>query len=567
MAQQSPKDADELVMVALGGLGEIGMNAYLYGYGPAKGRQWLMVDLGITFPHDSEPGVDVILPDIRFIAEQRANLQGLVITHAHEDHIGAVLELYPQLRVPVYGTPFTLGMLKAKLGEFGGKVKPDLREVPLGSRFKAGVFDVELVDMAHSIPEVSGLAIRTPAGLVLHTSDWKLDPEPVVGRKTDEAKLAALGAEGIRAVICDSTNAIREGISPSESDVARSLAEIIKAAPYRVAVTTFASNVGRVKAVAEAARAAGRHLVVAGRALHRIIEVAIDTGYLPKDFKYLDQEEFSYLERREIVLLCTGSQGEPRAAIARISENEHPDIKLAKGDLVVFSSRSIPGNEKVVGQIQNNLARLGCDVLTDGEALVHVTGHPRRGELRRLYDLTKPALVVPMHGEPRHLRENAKIAEACGVKEVIIAEDGAIVRLAPGKARIIDEAPVGRIYRDGRLMVPSTDDGPVRQRRKLSAVGIAVVSVAVSRKGDLIGEAEVVMDGIPALTADGDQMSDVILDAIEGTFESIPPGRRKDIAMVTEAVRRAVRSAIGDEWGKKPIVKVLVHVMDAKATS
>ncbi|MDX2258098.1 MAG: ribonuclease J [Hyphomicrobiaceae bacterium] len=565
MAQASKSGQDELVLVALGGLGEIGMNAYAYGFGPPARRDWLMVDLGITFPGEGEPGVDVILPDIRFMAEQRTQVRGLVITHAHEDHIGAVIELLPQLRVPVYATAFTLGMLKAKLGEFGGKLKPELVEIPIGGRFQAGPFDVELVSMAHSIPETSGLAIRTPAGLVFHTSDWKIDTEPVIGLPTDEARLAALGAEGVRAVICDSTNALREGSSPSESAVARSLAEIIAKAPHRVAVTTFASNVGRVRAVAEAARACGRHLVVAGRALHRVMEVGIDTGYLPKDLKYLDQEEFSYLERREVVLLCTGSQGEPRAAISRIAENEHPDVKLAKGDLVIFSSRNIPGNEKVIGRVQNNLARLGVDVLTDGEALVHVTGHPRREELRKLYALLKPEVVVPMHGEPRHLRENVKLAEASGAKEAIFAEDGSIVRLWPGPARIVADAPVGRVFRDGKLLIPATDDGPVRQRRKLAAVGIAVVSVALTRKGEPIGEAEIVLDGIPATVAGGDSMEDVVLDAVDGTFESIPPGRRKDTEMVAEAVRRAVRAAIAEEWGKKPIVKVLLHVVDAKA--
>ena len=409
-------------------------------------------------PGPTEPGVDVVLPDLRFIAAEKGALAGIVVTHAHEDHIGAIIELWPQLQVPIYATPFTMGMLKAKLSEFGGRLKPKLHEIPLGGRFNVGPFDVEFVTMTHSIPETSGLAIRTPSGTIFHTSDWKLDPEPVIGKPIDQEKLKALGREGVDVMVCDSTNVLRDGVSPSETDVANSLTEIIKKAPHRVAVTTFASNVGRVLAVAKAAHAAGRHLVVAGRSLHRVIDVGIDTGYLPPDFKYLDQEEYSYLERSEIVVLVTGSQGEPRAAMSRAADGEHPDIKFSKGDLVIYSSRNIPGNEKAIGRVQNALARLGCEILTDSEDLVHVTGHPRRGELRQMYDWIQPKALVPMHGEARHLRAHAKFASECGIKNVVVPEDGAIVRLAPGKPTIIDDAPVGRLYRDGTI------DRPRRRR-------------------------------------------------------------------------------------------------------
>lgn len=558
MAKAPKNESDELAFVALGGLGEIGMNVYLYGFGPPRDRQWLMVDLGITFPGPSEPGVDVVLPDIRFIAAEKRALTGIVITHAHEDHIGAMVELWPQLEAPVYATPFTMGMLKAKLAEFGGRLRPQLHEIPLGGRFDVGPFDLELVSMTHSIPETSGLIIRTQRGLVFHSSDWKIDPGPVIGEPIDGAKLEALGREGVDVLVCDSTNVLRDGVSPSETDVAESLAEIIKKAPYRVAITTFASNVGRVLAVAKAAREAGRHLVVAGRSLHRVIEVAIDTGYLPPDFKYLDQEEFSYLERGEIVVLLTGSQGEPRAALSRVADGEHPDISFTKGDLVIYSSRNIPGNEKAIGRVQNALARLGCDILTDSEDLVHVTGHPRRDELRQMYDWLQPKALVPMHGEDRHLRAHAKFAGECGIKNVIIPEDGAIIRLAPGKPAIIDDAPVGRLYRDGRLII-SSNEGPVRERRKLSAVGIAVVSFAMTRRGELDSDILLALDGVPSETKDGDLMRDVVIDTVEGTIESIPAGRRKNHELVREAVYRAVRAAINEEWGKRPIVKVLLH--------
>ncbi len=554
----------ELVMVALGGLGEVGMNAYLYGIGPPEEREWLLVDLGITFPEgDWEPGVDVILPDLAFIEAEKASLKGIVITHAHEDHIGAVLELWDRLRAPIYVTPFSAGMLKPKVGEIAPGLKLDIRVVPVEGRFNAGPFDVELVNMAHSIPEVSALAIRTKHGTVFHTADWKLDATPVIGAPTNEKRIAEIGAEGILAFVGDSTNAMRDGRSPSETEVAHSLRDIIKQAKDRVVVTTFASNVGRVKAVADAARASGRRLVIAGRALHRAIQVGMETGYLPKDFQYLDQQQYSYLRRDEIVCLSTGSQGEPRAAMARLAQNEHPDLSLDKGDLVIFSSRTIPGNEKPVGRIQNSLAMMGCDVLTDNEALVHVTGHPRRDELRQMYAWTKPRIAIPMHGEARHLREHAKLARECGVKEVLILTNGEIVRLAPGPARIIDDAPVGRLYRDGRLLV-NAEDTPVRERRKLAAVGIVVVALTMTRRGDLLGEAQVALDGVPTQNDEGEPMIDLALDAVDGCLVSIPPARRKDGAMVSEAVRRSVRSAISQAWGKKPIVKVLLNVVDTR---
>ena len=556
------KSANELVFVALGGLGEIGMNLYLYGYGPPEARRWLMVDCGITFPEgEFDPGIDVILPDVRFIEENRADLAGMLITHAHEDHIGAVIELWPRLKAPIYATPFTAGMLRAKLAEMGGGLELPINVVGLDSRFKIGTFDVELVTLAHSIPEMSAVAIRTDLGLVFHTGDWKLDPTPLIGAPLDEGRLKRLGDEGVHALMIDSTNAFREGSSPSEQDVAKSLAEIVAKAKGRVAVTTFASNVARVKAVAAAAQAAGRQLVVAGRALHRVIEVAIDTGYLPQGFRYLDQDQFSSLQRRDVVVMCTGSQGEARAALSRISEEEHPDISLDKGDLVIFSSRTIPGNEKAVGRIQNNLARNGCDILTDGEALVHVSGHPRRDELRRMYRWLRPQVAVPMHGEARHLKAQAELAREMGVKTIFSVLDGEILRLSPDAA-VIDDAPVGRLFRDGRLLVEESE-GPVRARRKLAAVGIVIVSLCLSRRGELLSEPQAVLDGVPAETARGEAMLDVVLDAVDGTLRSIPGQGRKSAELVAEAVRRAVRAAVNETWGKKPICKVMVNVIDS----
>jgi ribonuclease J len=569
MAQNAKQDtskggAGELVFSALGGLGEVGMNVYLYGLGSPDAREWLIVDLGITFPEgEDDPGVDVILPDVRFLEAQRKQIAGLVITHAHEDHLGAVIELWPRLGCPVYATPFTAGMLKAKMADYGRGREIPIKILPLDSRFNVGSFDIELISVAHSVPETSGLMLRTPLGNIYHTADWKLDPTPYIGEPADAARLSALGDEGVLALVCDSTNAGREGTSPSETEVAESIAKIVANAPNRVVITTFSSNVARIKACGEAARRSGRRLVVAGRALHRVIQVAIETGYLPKDFSWVDQQQFKYFGRSEIVCLCTGSQGEPRAAMARIAENQHPDISLDKGDLVLFSSRTIPGNEKVIGDIQNSLVRMGCEILTDNDALIHVTGHPRRDELRQMYGWVRPRIVVPMHGEARHLLANAGLALSLGFKEVVPAFNGEIVRLAPGPARKIDDAPVGRIFRDGHLLVPE-GEGPVRERRKLAMVGIAVASVVLSRKGELVADPIVELDGIPVEDEDGEPMLDIAYDAIEGTMRSIPAARRRDPDLVEEAIRKALRAAIYEAWGKKPICKVMVSVVDGR---
>jgi ribonuclease J len=555
------KGADELVFLALGGLGEVGMNCYLYGLGPPGSRRWLMVDLGITFPEgEDDPGVDVILPDLKYIEAQRQSLDGIVLTHAHEDHIGAVIELWPRLKVPVYATPFTATFLKAKLAENASGLKIPIIEVALGSRFTVGRFECELVTMTHSIPEPSALAISTPHGVALHTGDWKLDAHPLVGQPADEARLEGLGQEGVLALIGDSTNAFRDGRSPSELEVAQSLARMVKSAPKRVVVTSFASNVARIRAIADAARASGRHLVVAGRALHRAIQVAIETGYLPKGFRYSDQQEFSYLAPHEVLAIATGSQGEPRAAMARIAERQHPEISLSDGDTVIFSSRTIPGNEKTIGRIQNSLARMGVTVITDNDGLVHVTGHPRREELKQMYAWVKPRIAVPMHGEIRHLKEHARIAKAAGVPEVLTPVNGEMVLLAPGPARIVDEAPSGRIFRDGRLLVPG-EGGAVRERRKLAFVGLIAVSLVLSRKGEVLSDPEIALDGVPYEDAYGASMDDIVFDAVEGCLKGIPPPRRKDPDMVREAIRRSVRSAVDQAWGKKPIVKVFVAIV------
>lgn len=561
MARKSDRKRDQLVFVPLGGVGEIGMNLYLYGYGREGAYQWLIVDMGVTFGTEAEPGIDVILPDIGFLEEERHNIVGLLLTHAHEDHFGAVADLWPLLgRATVYATPFTAEMLKSKLGEMGLVDEIPLKVVPLGSRLEIGPFDVELINMSHSIPEPSAIAIRTPLGVFVHTGDWKLDDNPLTSPPTDAARFQELGREGVAVLICDSTNAIREGISPSEADVAKTLHNLIAKAPQRVAVTTFASNVARLRSVASAARAAGRELVVVGRAMYRVIEAAQATGYLDPDLHFHDETAFAKLPPRRVVALCTGSQGEARAAIARVASGEHPNVTLDPGDWVIFSSRTIPGNEKAVGRVQNAFADDMVEIITDQDALVHVSGHPRRGELEELYRWVKPRVAVPMHGEGRHLEAHARLAEGLGVKEVVRARNGTMVRLLPGPAEIVDEVPVGRLYRDGTILTRA-DEGQVRERRKLSFAGSVFVALVLSEKGALMAEPEVALTGLPATDMNGIPLADIARDTAVGTIESIPRPRRKDPALVREAVRRAVRAAINQAWGKKPVCSVLLTVL------
>jgi ribonuclease J len=541
----------ELVFLPLGGTGEIGMNCYCYGSGPADDRHWLMVDLGVKFGEDSDPGIDVILPDVGFITAEKGRLHGLVLTHAHEDHLGAVAWLWPQLECPVYCTPFAAQILALKLKEAGLDEQVPVKVMPVGSKFKLGPFGLEFVSVTHSIPEPTALFIETPEGRVLHSGDWKIDRSPVLGQGMDEKRLREIGSKGVDVLVCDSTNVLREGFSPSESEVAARIAEIVKQAAGRVAVTTFASHLDRIATSIRAARATGREVVIAGRAMRNTIEAARACGMLNDAGRLLDEDEFGYLPPDKVMLLCTGSQGEPRAAIARIAEDIHPHVSLEEGDLVIFSSRTIPGNEKEVGRVINNLARLDIDVITGEDDLVHSSGHPRQGELAMLYGWVRPKALIPMHGEPRHLRAQRDFAHAQGIRDVLIPRDGNIVRLAPGPLADIDEAPFGRLHVDGKLIVPS-EDGPAKQRRKLSHVGIIFVSVVIDARAELAADIELLTDGVP-MGIEGE-----LMDAAERAFSSTPKPRRKDANALAETIRTSVRRAADVLWGKKPIVKVSV---------
>ena len=553
-------DTNELVFLPLGGIGEIGMNMYLYGIGPSDDRTWLMVDCGVTFPKTVEPGIEIITPDTTFIESER-NLAGIVLTHAHEDHFGAVVELWPRLRVPVYGTKFALTLLRGKLAQIDWGNQVELIEVPYEATLEIGPFTVEFINMAHSIPETNALAIRAGGGLVVHTADWKLDAEPGLGKPTNVARLTELGTEGIDALICDSTNAVTEGMTYSEGVVADTLKKLVAEAPQRVAFTTFASNVARLIAVAEAARAADRHLVIVGRSMRRIIEAAEENGYWPAHLPYLSEDEYGYLPPEKVLALCTGSQGEPRAALARIADDDHPNVTLSRGDWVIYSSRTIPGNEDAVHEVQNKLARMGVEVILEHpDGPIHSSGHARRGELRQMYQWTRPGVVVPMHGEDRHVYEHLKLAKEEGLNVLRGVRNGIMARLYPRTAEVIDDVPAGRMLRDGALLLRE-EDSPLRERRKLSFAGAVTVFLVVTQKGEMAADPHTIMHGIPALDENGQSFDEIAERAVFGAFDSIPRTRRKDPKLVGEAVRRSVRGAINSAWGKKPLCTVRVAMV------
>ena len=550
---------EELVFAPLGGVGEIGMNLSIYGLGNRHQRAWLAVDLGVSFGDEEHlPGIDLIMPDIAFLEKERKNLMGLVLTHAHEDHFGAIIDLWPKLKCPIYATKFSAALFEAKCAAERNAPEIPVTVVPSGGRVDVGPFNVEFIPVAHSIPEAHALAIHTDAGIVLHTGDWKIDPTPTLGPPTDEKRLRELGEQGVRALIGDSTNAVRDGRSPSEADVARTIIELVKTAKGRVAVTTFASNVARIKAVADAAKAADREVVVVGRAMERVVQVARETGYLENVQNFRSPEVYGHLPQDKVLALCTGSQGEPRAALARIANDDHPEITLNRGDSVIFSSRTIPGNEKAVSSIVNNLVLQGVEIITDRDALVHVSGHPRREELRDLISWVKPQLLIPVHGEALHLHEHAKLARAAGVPRVLVCRNGDLVKLGPGDPGIVGEVPSGRLYKDGTILEDSKSRAVV-ERRRMAFSGCAFVAIAMTGQGELAGEPEVDLVGIPEKNRSGETFDDLVFDAVMSTIEGLPRARRRDPDALAESVRRAVRAVINEHWGKKP--PCLVHVL------
>ncbi len=543
-------DPSALFFVSLGGAGEIGMNLNLYGYA----GDWLMLDCGVTFGDDSQPGLEVVMPDPAFIVERRDRLLGIVATHAHEDHIGAIPYLWAQLRCPVWATPFTASLLRAKLVEAGIADKVRINIVPMSGRFTIGAFDLELITLTHSIPEPNAVALRTPVGTVLHTGDWKFDPDPLIGSTSDEAALCRLGDEGVLAMIGDSTNALRPGTSGSEADLRRSLIDLVGRYDARVAVACFASNVARLETIARAAAAHGREVALVGRSLWRIDKAARENGYLADLPRFLTEDEAGYIPRDKIVLICTGSQGEPRAALARIAREDHPNVVLETGDVVIFSSRIIPGNEKAINRLQNALIRLGIEIVTEEDHFVHVSGHPARDELVRMYQMVRPRVAIPVHGEARHLIAHADLARQCQVHQPLVVQNGDMVRLTPSGAAIVDEVPVGRLASDGKGLLPLGGTA-LKDRRRVTLNGSAVATVVLDRQGRLAAPPAISMIGLVEAAA-ATTAAPFFRDSVERAVDALPAATRRDDDLVRDAVRRNLRRAINERFGKRPLIEI-----------
>ena len=538
---------NELLFLALGGSGEIGMNVNLYG---CQGK-WLMVDCGITFGSPDYPGIDVILPDLQFIEERIDDLLGIVLTHGHEDHIGALPYLAADLGVPLYATPFTAGLIRGKLEEEGIEEKVELNVVDEEGPFNLGPFRITYTPLAHSIPEGNAVLIETPHGRVFHTGDWKLDDAPALGGASTAEELTAIGDKGVLALVCDSTNVFNPEASGSEGDVRKGLDEVIGAAKGRVLVTTFASNAARLQTLGEVAQDTGRALCVAGRSLDRILRVAKQTGYL-RDFpETVDFDTAMTMPRNKVLIVATGGQGEPRAALNRIAEGSHP-LKLTEGDLVVFSSRQIPGNEIAIGRIMNTLAAAGVDIITDRQAFIHVSGHPGRPELAEMYKWIRPEIILPVHGEVRHMHEQSRFALSLGVPRAINQVNGEIWRLAPDGPERVGQAPAGRLVLDCDIILPA-DGTSINERRRISFHGQISAAVAI-RQGRLLGEPQIRLQGVPV----EEDREDFIAEAGEAPAEAVKKEGRGDIEKLREAVRLAVRRAAFRYTGKKPIVDVLI---------
>ncbi|MEK9722707.1 MAG: ribonuclease J [Rhodospirillaceae bacterium] len=552
----------ELLFLPLGGAGEIGMNLNLYGYGPPDDETWLMVDLGVTFNDGALPGVDVITPDPAFIAERRDRLAALVLTHAHEDHIGAVPYLWPQLRCPIYATPFTVSVLKRKLAETDFADAVEIIEVPLGGRLVIGPFELELVTLTHSIPEPNAIVIRTPLGTVFHTGDWKFDPDPVVGEVADEATLRRIGEEGALAVVCDSTNVFTPGESGSEADILENLDEIIAARTGRVAVACFATNVARLETIATAAAKNGRDVVLAGRSLQRIVAAARENGYMSDVAAFLTEDDAGFLPDDKALIICTGSQGEPRAALARIAEGDQPRVALNAGDTLIFSSRVIPGNERAIGELQAKFLRRGIEVVTARDSMIHVSGHPARDELARMYQHLRPEIAVPVHGELRHLTEHAQLARDCQVPHAVVCENGAVVRLAPGAAGVINHVPAGRLAADGNRLVP-VDSEVVKSRIRTMWNGFAVLTVVLDG-ARLAAEPQISTSGL--VEDDDDPDLDAVRLAVQETIDRLlPDAGGADDDAVAEEVRIAARRAFRALFDKRTVTRV--HLVRRNGTT
>ncbi len=550
---------DELVFLPLGGSNEIGMNFNCYGYGPSDDRKWIIVDVGVTFGDQTTPGVEIILPDPEFIEAYAEDIIGIVLTHAHEDHIGAMGWLWPRLRAPIYATPFTAFLLREKLRERGVLDEAEITEVPLSGKIQLGPFEVELITLTHSIPEPNGLAIRTPLGTVLHTGDWKIDPDPLLGGVTDADAIRRLGDEGVLAMVCDSTNVFVDGVAGSEAEVRVKMNALIGSLKGKVAVACFASNVARMDTVIRAAEANGRRVCLVGRSMMRMAAAAASVGLFKGHAPFLNDAEAGKFGDDEILYLCTGSQGEARAALSRIADGTHPHVRLGAGDHCIFSSRVIPGNDIPIRNLQNKLADRGVRLYTERDHPgIHVSGHPCRDELKQMYAWARPQIAVPTHGERRHLLEHVALAHDLQIGQAIAPRNGDMVRLAPGRAEIIDETPAGRLYVDGGVITAENGEA-LRERRHASHSGVLMVAIVMDGRGRVVSGPQVRAVGLPSNdTKPLEDALDEMADVIENMVKRLDAAEREDDDALEQAINRTLKRASHRLWGRRPIVETTV---------
>jgi len=544
---------EELLFCPLGGSGEIGMNMNLFAYGKPGEHKWIMVDIGVTFADDTLPGIDLIYPDPGFIVDKKEDLLGIILTHAHEDHIGAIAHLWPELKCKIFATPFTAVLIKEKFKEKHIDVSSYLKIVQLNGTVDLTPFKIEYITLTHSILEPNGLRIETPAGVILHTGDWKIDAEPLVGEKTNSFRLKEIGKEGVLAMICDSTNVFSMGKSGSELDVRKSMLNIMTSLKKRIIITSFASNVARMETAFYCAEKTGRQISLVGRSMHRIFKAARQCGYLKNVIEPIDPREAKNISREKIVYLCTGSQGEPMGAMMRISSYTHPDVFIEKDDAVIFSSKIIPGNEKKLYKLHNQLVKDGIEVISEESEFVHVSGHPNREDLREMYDWVKPKCVIPVHGEHRHMIEHMNFAKEMTVPNPVQVENGDIVKLFPGKPHVFDKAPSGRLFLDGNISVEENSQS-IKDRKNLSANGYIEVTILITPKGKIHKTPILTFRGIPII--DIDEFIYGLEEAIEKTARTFSLGSKKQEFNLIDALKIVCRKYTKEMTGKRPFTNI-----------
>ena len=545
---------DELLFCPLGGSGEIGMNMNLFAYGKPENQKWIIVDVGVTFADDTVPGVDIIYPDPGFIIDKKDDLLGIVLTHAHEDHIGAIAHVWPKLKCKIYATPFTSVLITEKFKEKKIDITGYLKIVELNSTINLDPFKIEFVTLTHSILEPNGLKIQTPAGNILHTGDWKCDPDPLIGGNINSERLKEIGNEGVLAMICDSTNVFSAGRAGSELDVRKNLLKVFERLKKRIIVTSFASNVARMETVFYCAEKTGRNISLVGRSMHRIFKAARQCGYLKNVIDPIDSRDAKNISREKIVYLCTGSQGEPMGAMNRIVKYTHPDVYIERNDAVVFSSKIIPGNEKKLYKLHNNLVKEGIEVISEDNEYIHVSGHPNREDLRDMYNWIKPKAVIPVHGEHRHMIEHIEFAKEMQVKYPIQVENGDIVKLYPGeKPEVYDKAPSGRVYLDGNVPVEE-DSRSIKERRNISSNGFLEATIMITPKGNIHNKPLVTFRGLPVY--ENDEFIYGLEEEIERTIKTFSLNNTKQQDNLIDALKITCRKFSKEKTGKKPLTNI-----------